>query len=168
MAAGDTNLYAYVFDSPTNFTDPSGEIVPFLLMCGRGALQSIGMDVLAGRKVDWLGAGLDCVTGGLGKIRNVHNVANSIEKTGRAKNKLGPIPDAVGAHTTFKRGGDGKISNYATYEPNPRSPSGFQEVKRVDITGRPHTNPDRTIVPTPHVKEVGQRGVRPAKPEELP
>ena len=73
------------------------------------------------------------------------------------------------AHVTiFKRGPDGKVSNYATYEPNPKNPSGFQEVKRVDVTGRPHRNPDGTIVPTPHVKEAGTKGVRPAKPEELP
>jgi RHS repeat-associated protein len=25
---GDSNLYRYVFNSPTNYTDPTGEIVP--------------------------------------------------------------------------------------------------------------------------------------------
>ena len=35
-------------------------------------------------------------------------------------------------------------------------------------TGRPHRNPDGTVVPTPHVKEAGVKGVRPARPEELP
>jgi hypothetical protein len=60
------------------------------------------------------------------------------------------------------------MSNYATYELNSKNPSGFQEVKRVDITGRPHRNPDGTVVQTPHVKETGARGVRPANQDELP
>jgi uncharacterized protein RhaS with RHS repeats len=32
FGAGDENLYRYVFNSPTNFTDPSGEAVPALLV----------------------------------------------------------------------------------------------------------------------------------------
>jgi RHS repeat-associated protein len=87
---------------------------------------------------------------------------------GRGANNLKPDPAAGGAHSTVKRGPDGATSNYGTYEPNPKNPSGFQEVKRVDVTGRPHRNPDGTIVPTPHVKEAGAKGVRPATPEELP
>ncbi|MFO0769545.1 MAG: RHS repeat-associated core domain-containing protein [Nitrospiraceae bacterium] len=76
FAGGDTNLYAYVFDNPANYTDPSGEIIPLLLMCARGGLSSIGMDMLAGRKIDWVGAGIDCLTGGFGKVRNIVKVAN--------------------------------------------------------------------------------------------
>ena len=34
FAAGDANLYRYVFNAPTVFTDPSGQIVPFLLVGG--------------------------------------------------------------------------------------------------------------------------------------
>ncbi len=63
FAAGDTNLHAYVLDNPANYTDPTGEIVPLLLMCARGGLTSVGFDVLAGRKVDWIAAGIDCLTG---------------------------------------------------------------------------------------------------------
>jgi hypothetical protein len=73
-----------------------------------------------------------------------------------------------GAHFVYKTGPDGKISNTATYQPNAKNPSGFQETKRVDITGKSHTNPDGEIVPTPHVNEAGIRGVRPANPDELP
>jgi RHS repeat-associated protein len=38
--AGDSNLYRYVFNSPTNYTDPSGEFVflPLLVVMGGGAL----------------------------------------------------------------------------------------------------------------------------------
>jgi YD repeat-containing protein len=46
--------------------------------------------------------------------------------------------------------------------------SGFQEVKRVDVTGRSHRNPDGTVISTPHVKEEGTKGVRPATRKELP
>ncbi|OQW61005.1 MAG: hypothetical protein BVN28_08195 [Nitrospira sp. ST-bin4] len=74
FAASDANLYTYVFNNPTNYTDPSGEIVPALLaICLRGAGQSIAQDIglslLAGRKVniDWSEAARSCLTGGLNK-----------------------------------------------------------------------------------------------------
>lgn len=71
--------------------------------------------------------------------------------------------------TLHSNGGtDGKISNYATYSPNSKNPSGFQELKRVDIIGRSHRNPDGTVVPTPHVKEAWMKSVRPANKDELP
>jgi RHS repeat-associated protein len=34
FAAGDTNLYRYVFNQPTRYTDPSGEIVPLIVIGG--------------------------------------------------------------------------------------------------------------------------------------
>lgn len=110
-------------------------------------------------------------------MRNADNVINSsrivlpefsITNAGRAKNKIEPLSDAIGNHTTFKYGTNGQISNYATYTTNVKNPSGFQEIKRVDLIGRLHRNPDGTIVPTPHVKEIGLKGVRPAKRNELP
>ena len=79
----------------------------------------------------------------------------------RSKNNLNPDPDAQGAHTTFKRGPDGTIEHYATYEPNPRNPSGFDEVLRYDGIGKPHNN-----VSTPHILEG--KIVRPADPWEIP
>lgn len=87
---------------------------------------------------------------------------------GRGKNRLQPDPQATGEHSTFKRGADGSVSNHAEYKPNAKNPSGFQEVKRVDVSGKAHTNPDGTVVQTPHVKEAGTKGVRPARPDELP
>ncbi len=110
-------------------------------------------------------------------MRNADNAINSlgivlpefsITNAGRAKNKIEPLSDAIGNHTTFKYGTNGQISNYATHTTNLKNPSGFQEIKRVDLIGRPHRNPDGTIVPTPHVKEIGLKGVRPAKRNELP
>ena len=76
---------------------------------------------------------------------------------GRAANKLKPIEGAEGTHSAIKRGPDGKITNTATYTQNPQNPSGFDEAKRVDVTGKAHTNPDGKFVPTPHVHEAGQR-----------
>ncbi|MBK8214302.1 MAG: hypothetical protein IPK71_11190 [Myxococcales bacterium] len=87
---------------------------------------------------------------------------------GRGKNRLTPDPAAQGPHSTFKRGPNGQISNYATYESNPKNPSGFDLGKRVDVTGSPHRNPNGTQVPTPHVHESGTNGARPARPDELP
>jgi hypothetical protein len=114
--------------------------------------------------VDGLGPG--AVGGVFGKA---FTAAKNLRRTvGRAKNKLTPDRIAEGPHTAFKRGPDGKVSNYATYEPNPHNPSGFQELKRVDVIGKSHRNPDGTLIPTPHVREPGLRGVRPASPEELP
>jgi hypothetical protein len=51
--------------------------------------------------------------------------------------------------------GDGPTRGYTTYGPNPQNPTGFDDRKRTDVTGKPHTNPD------------GQP-VRPAKPFEVP
>jgi RHS repeat-associated protein len=54
--AGGTNLYAYAADSPTNYTDPSGNN-PVLGGCITGGLvegvMSMAGQRLAGRKVDW-------------------------------------------------------------------------------------------------------------------
>lgn len=52
FAGGDVNLYAYVWNSPTNYTDPSGEGLPMLLarVCLKGAAWEVGMGVLTGWK----------------------------------------------------------------------------------------------------------------------
>jgi hypothetical protein len=132
---------------------------------GAGIVDSIGL------AVDATAAALPFVPGGAGagiKAARAADKAVDAARSGRNTNKLRPDSNAEGAHSAFKRGEDGNISNTATYEPNSNNPSGFQEVKRVDVTGKAHTNPDGSVVATPHVKEAGQKGVRPALPEELP
>jgi len=47
FGGGDPNLYAYTAGSPTNFTDPSGQCLPFAIF---GAALDIGAFVLSGRK----------------------------------------------------------------------------------------------------------------------
>ena len=73
----------------------------------------------------------------------VHNL--NCGKSGRGK-KLAPDPKAKGPHTTFKRDPSGKVTHYATYQPNSRNPSGFDEILRFDRIGKAHGG-----VPTPHV-----------------
>ena len=59
------------------------------------------------------------------------------------------------------------VTNHVEWESNPQNPSGFDQVKRVDVTGGSHfdkaTGQD---IPTPHVHEG--RTVRPARPDEVP
>ncbi len=90
--------------------------------------------------------------------------ASSTENTGRGSNHLKPDPKALGDHSRFRTDSKtGKTTNTATYKENPKNPSGFQETKRVDITGNQHGG-----VPTPHVKEPGTKTVRPARKDEIP
>jgi len=119
------------------------------------------------------GIGLVPVAGDLlGKVvKNAEGIAeavNGASRGGRSANKLQPDPRAEGAHTAIKQDGNGNIANYETYAVNPLNPTGFQSNKRVDLTGRAHTNPDGSVVPTPHVHESGVRGARPATPDEMP
>ena len=94
----------------------------------------------------------------------------SLERTSRGKNHLVPDPKAEGSHTTFRRSQDGEISNFTEWKDNPRNPTGFDEAKRVDMTGGSHWNSQlKQDVPTPHVHDknaVG--GVRSARADEIP
>lgn len=81
--SGDTNRYAYVFNSPTNDTDPTGEIIPALLaFCGRSVFLSVSFDLFAGRKPTLGGAFSGCIPGigALGKVKLGavgHNLTNN-------------------------------------------------------------------------------------------
>ena len=94
----------------------------------------------------------------------------SLERASRGKNHLVPDPHAEGHHTTFRRNPDGEISNFTEWKDNPQNPTGFDEAKRVDVTGGSHWNAQmQQDVPTPHVHDknaVG--GVRSARADEIP
>ena len=79
----------------------------------------------------------------------------------RVKNKLKPGSQATEAHTVIKRGANGEITNYATFEPNPKNPTGFDEVFRYDKYGS-HGNIKGPHVHLPHNK------VRAPYPWEIP
>ena len=89
----------------------------------------------------------------------------------RGKNKLKPDSKAEGAHTTFARDpATGKITHYATYEPNPLNPSGFDEVLRFDGVGASHINKvSKVDIPTPHIHSKSiLGGVGVPEPWQLP
>ena len=89
---------------------------------------------------------------------------------GKGRGRLSPDPQAQGAHTVSKKGSDGKVYKYDTFEPNSRNPNNWDRVKSFQKTGEPHYNKTtKEYVPTPHVQGnniVG--GVRPAEPWEIP
>ena len=60
------NRYSYALNNSVNSTDPTGEIVPQLVGCALGAGISISVDVLSGRKINLLDAGLGCALGAVG------------------------------------------------------------------------------------------------------
>ena len=90
--------------------------------------------------------------------------------TGRAINKLKPNSSATGAHSTFKVDPKtGKITNYATWKPNPKNPSGFDEVIRYDGVGDPHYNKVTQEYLMPHVHDKTTPGkVRAPYSDEIP
>jgi RHS repeat-associated protein len=45
--SGDANLYRYVFNSPTNYTDPTGEIAPLLVLAAVSIFSIIGADLIS-------------------------------------------------------------------------------------------------------------------------
>ncbi|MBE9140285.1 RHS repeat protein [Nodosilinea sp. LEGE 07088] len=54
FAAGDPNLYRYVFNSPTNFTDPSGEFVGVAVAAGAAVVAvgaAVGIGIVANKQM---------------------------------------------------------------------------------------------------------------------
>lgn len=76
------------------------------------------------------------------------------QNTGRGRNNIKPDLDAQGSHSVFKRDPNtGEITNYKTYEPNPKNPSGFDEVIGYDGVGKSHANPVTGEDLMPHVHD---------------
>ncbi len=66
------NLYEYAAGSPTNYTDPTGEILPLLAACAGSALVNVGFgfltSALSGRKYTWHDGLRDAAEGCLGGV----------------------------------------------------------------------------------------------------
>lgn len=131
----------------------------------RGAQNAI---IVAALQLLWAGQIADLA---LNRVSPV--VIESAARTGRARNNLQPDPRAQGPHSTFKLDPAGRVSGHAEWVPNPKNPSGFDQVKRVDTQyGNPHTHHNTATgqeIPTPHVHDKSAPGgVRSARPDELP
>ncbi len=148
--AGDANLYAYVFNAPTMYSDPTGEAVWVgpLVGCLVGGGGSAAGDWWGGRKIDWPEAAAGCASGAFGgwgrgaaaaaKAAAKAAAGQGARRSGRGKNKHDPVPTAAGEHTTFKRGPDGRVKSWADWHPNPRNPAGWDPGNRYRGDGRPH------------------------------
>jgi RHS repeat-associated protein len=156
----DLNLYAYVGNDPLDKTDPSGTQIEL---------------PWAGPLEDFLKLSAD-YTEQL-KPLSEDEVARQLPeqptqpvKPDGAPGRLEPVKDAEGPHSTYKRGPDGQVTKTAEYKPNPRNPSGYDEVKGTDTTGKLHYNKaTKQDVPTPHTHEpTAPGGVRPSTPDEIP
>lgn len=133
---------------------------------GSGGTLAIGGLPVAGVGATLIQAGATTVTTGIILMSNGTQNQDAGYNRGRGSNHLKPSSEATGDHSSFRRGSDGKISNTATYKVNDKNPTGFDEVKRVDVEGGSHRTRTGVEVPTPHVHEG--KNVRPATPEELP
>ena len=140
------------------------------------------LDVEADAEVtfDKVIAGVDLLTGFggevsdgaklLGIVDDVSTGKNVAKTGGKGSNHLKPAEDALGDHSSFRKDKEGNISNYTTYKNNPQNPTGFDEVKRVDMKGQSHKDKQGKDIPTPHVHEKvnNVKTVRIATEDELP
>lgn len=85
-------------------------------------------------------------------------------------NRMEPVQDASGPHTSFKRNQQGRVTGYETYDVNPNT-GRFGAERRFRGEGGPHggVEPPFILERAPG-KGPGARPVvpRPARPEELP
>jgi RHS repeat-associated protein len=186
---GGNNLYAYVNNDPVNLNDPDGQFplaIP-IIIGARCALSAPCRETVRAGVI--VAAGLLMtsppeVPGSDPRVSSQHNGGPPLNDgdpeetrtpvvapTGRARNHLRPDERATGPHSTFRRNRQtGDVEHTATYSPNPRNPRGFDEVQRMDVTGRGHVNRvTRQEVPTPHVQGRDiPGGVREAIPREIP
>ena len=103
------------------------------------------------------------------KIPKSTDNKGNVTETGRAANKSKPDPNAEGAHSTYKRDPKtGEITNYRTWEPNSKNPSGFDEIKGYDGIGRYHMDvTGENLMPHIHDRSI-LGGVRRPEWWEIP
>lgn len=175
------NGYAYASSNPVMYTDPDGNY--FWLAVNAGFAAYDGYKAYkAGRakgKRGWALAGSVAWASGssfakVGHIKKAGKILKVASNGGRAANKLKPDSKAKGAHSVFKRGENGKITNYETFRPqrNSHNPNPWTSVKRYDGEGGSHFDKKRGITyHTPHVHSYGRKGkerVRKPRGREIP
>lgn len=100
--------------------------------------------------------------------------AETVKKTGRNTNHLTPHPEAIGAHSSFRRNSV-RTTTYETYRPqtNPKNPNHWESVKRYDGNlEHPHSHYNKVTeqrIHTPHVHDPSTPGgIRIPTPAEIP
>jgi RHS repeat-associated protein len=97
FGAGDANLTRYVFNSPTNFTDPSGKCVALPLLIRAGVVGVAGLSGLSAGKIaaaaGVAAAGIGALAGGLGNAIGSGLRAGYDTLTGRADGGGYPYPN---------------------------------------------------------------------------
>jgi RHS repeat-associated protein len=63
---GDSNLSRYVFNSPTNWSDPTGLWIWVAIGAGLGASIDLGSQLAQGKRIDLVSVGASAISGGLG------------------------------------------------------------------------------------------------------
>jgi RHS repeat-associated protein len=83
--AGDPNLHAYVFNAPTMYSDPTGEVVGAVVAAAAWAGASLAADWGSGRKLDWGAAAFAAVPiPSLGKARAIGKAAKAAAAAAKA------------------------------------------------------------------------------------
>jgi RHS repeat-associated protein len=134
LVAG-VSVYGYARQNSNKFIDHNGEfpwVIPVVIF-GLGLL----LDVLSDEDgciepAEWL----FYIFRNLPPLRPVKPFMKfgdgGVGGGGRGSNRLKPDPNATGDHTTFGRDANDNVTAYETWTPNPKNPTGFDTVKRVD------------------------------------
>ncbi|RCX12208.1 RHS repeat-associated protein [Anaerobacterium chartisolvens] len=141
---------------------------------GAGAAVGVPLNVASAGAIIYGGTVIINSAGNL--INDGINLASSSGGSkggsGRGANSLKSDPAAQGnAHSTFKTDPKtGKVTNYETYQHNPRNPNGVDKVKRYDGTGDSHYNKKTgEDIDSPHVHDPSTPGgIRKPNPNEIP
>jgi RHS repeat-associated protein len=157
--AGDPNLHGYTLNSPTNFVDPTGEIIwiPFVL-CAAGAGGSALADWMSGRKFDaataaaWCAVGFGAGFAGAGAAAAAGYGAGASAAAATAAAGAGPI-------TGFTRHGLNQVMNRGLTPQQildaVRNP--IERITQIDQFGRTSTQyigPNATVVLNPAGKVI--------------